>query len=110
MDFHPREVRIGEFHLVQVYEGESFRPGPIDDPYEVRLPLGDQRDLDAHREAEGAGESRRGHEGAVRGARPEARRDMEPDLVEARVREHADLVASVDIVYRWVWNPGPNSR
>src|SRR3989441_8329360 len=92
VDLHPREVRVGELHLVQVHEGEALRPGPLDQADEVRLPLWNQGDLDPDREAEGPRETRGSHEGAVRGAGPEARRDVESDLVEARPCEGTDLV------------------
>ena len=92
VDAHPREVRLGELHLVEVDEGEALGPGPLDERDEVRLPFGDQGHLESDDHAEGPREAGRGDEGAGRGARPEARRHVEPDLVEAGVGERADLL------------------
>src|SRR5205823_12883988 len=44
------------------------------------------------RQAEGPGEARRRHKGAVRRPGPQARGNVEPDLVEARISKGPDLL------------------
>src|SRR3989441_4447907 len=91
VDFHPREVRFGELHLVQIHESEAFRPGPFDESDQVRLSLRDERDLNPDRQAEGSREARRGDERTAGGAGPESRRHVEPNLVQSGPRESANL-------------------
>src|SRR3989442_1325948 len=92
VDLHPREVRFGELHLVQVHEGEALVARPFDEADQVGLPLRDQRHLDPDGQAERPGEARGRDERAPAGAGPEAGWHMEADLVEAGGREHPDLV------------------
>src|SRR3989454_5451305 len=92
MDLHPREVGLGELHLVQVHEGQALGPGPLDQPDEVSLALRDQRHLNPDRQAERPRETRSPDEGTAGGPGPEAGRYMEPDFIQARVREPPDLV------------------
>src|SRR2546428_470163 len=92
VDLHPREVGLGELHLVQVHEGEALGPGPVDQPDEVGLALRDQRHLDPDGQVERPRETRSSHEGTAVGPGPEAGRHVEADFIEAGGREHPDLV------------------
>src|SRR3989449_1665569 len=92
MDLHPREVGLGELHLVQVHEGEALGPGPLDQPDEVSLALRDQRHLNPDRQAERPRETRSPDEGTAGGPGPEAGRYMQADFIQAGVREPPDLV------------------
>src|SRR5436309_3288417 len=92
VDLHPREVRLGELHLVQVHEGEALGPGPLDQPDQVGLALRDQRHLKSDGQAEGPCETRRPDEGTAGSPGPEAGRHMESDLIQAGLREPPDLV------------------
>src|SRR3989475_1959532 len=92
VDLHPREVRLGELHLVQVHEGEALGPGPLDQPDQVGLALRDQRHLKSDGQTEGPSETRRPDEGTAGSPGPEAGRHMESDLIQAGLREPPDLV------------------
>src|SRR5947199_8855671 len=92
VDLHPREVGLGELHLVQVHEREALGSGPLDQPDEVGLALRDQRHLKSDGQAERPGETRRPDEGTAGRPGPEAGRHMESDLIQTGLREPPDLV------------------
>src|SRR5256712_866333 len=92
VDLHPREVGLGELHLVQVHEGEALGPGPVDQPDEVGLALRDQRHLDPDGQVERPRETRSSDEATALGSGPEAGGQVEADFIEASLREHPDLV------------------
>src|SRR5438093_980767 len=92
VDLHPREVGLGELHLVQVHEREALGSRPLDQPDEVGLALRDQRHLKSDGQAEGPCETRRPDEGTAGSPGPEAGRHMESDLIQAGLREPPDLV------------------
>src|SRR5437016_1786082 len=92
VDLHPREVGLGELHLVQVHEREALGSRPLDQPDEVGLALREQRHLKSDGQAEGPRETRRPDEGTAGSPGPEAGRHMESDLIQACFREPPDLV------------------
>src|SRR2546427_894442 len=92
VDLHPREVGLGELHLIQVHEGEVLGPGPLDQPDQVGFALRDQRHLDPDGQVERPRETRSPHEGTAVGPGPEAGRHVEADFIQAGLREHPDLV------------------
>src|SRR5256712_309815 len=92
VDLHPREVGLGELHLIQVHEGQVLGPGPLDQPDQVGFALRDQRHLDPDGQVERPRETRSPHEGTAVGPGPEAGRHVEADFIQAGLREHPDLV------------------